>query len=273
MGKFDGILICTDLDGTLYKKDKTISKENLDAIEFFKAEGGKFTFITGRMPFVSKTAYEEINPNCPFGCINGGGIYDHIKQDYVWYSQTDKSVMELVEYIDTLVPEIGIEVNCRKKGYFCKDNDATELFRQRLRIENNIRHYKDIDEPVLKVIFAATREETLMKVADLLDRHPLADKFDFVRSEKILYEILPKNTNKGFVLKKMAELTGTDISRTVAIGDYLNDIEMLQTAGVGIAVENARDEVKAVADRITVSHEESAIAKVIEEIEKGIIEF
>ncbi|MBQ3226919.1 MAG: HAD hydrolase family protein, partial [Clostridia bacterium] len=51
MGKFDGVLICTDLDGTLLKKDKTISEENLKAIEYFKREGGFFTIVTGRMPF------------------------------------------------------------------------------------------------------------------------------------------------------------------------------------------------------------------------------
>ena len=40
MGKFDGVLICTDLDGTLFREDKTVSRENLDAIEYFKSEGG-----------------------------------------------------------------------------------------------------------------------------------------------------------------------------------------------------------------------------------------
>ena len=46
MGKFDGILICTDLDGTLLKNDKSVSEENLRAIEYFKREGGRFTFVT-----------------------------------------------------------------------------------------------------------------------------------------------------------------------------------------------------------------------------------
>ena len=71
MGKFDGILICTDLDGTLYRNDKTISKENKEAIEYFKREGGWFTFITGRMPYYSQQAYNAAKPNVPFGCING----------------------------------------------------------------------------------------------------------------------------------------------------------------------------------------------------------
>ena len=50
MGKFDGILICTDLDGTLINSSEKVSKENLDAIEYFKANGGLFTFVTGRLP-------------------------------------------------------------------------------------------------------------------------------------------------------------------------------------------------------------------------------
>ena len=54
MKKFDGILICTDLDGTILDDNKNISAENLDAIEYFKSEGGLFNFVTGRMPFYVK---------------------------------------------------------------------------------------------------------------------------------------------------------------------------------------------------------------------------
>ena len=51
MKKFDGILFCTDLDGTLLESDHKISKENIEAIRYFQSEGGLFTFLTGRMPF------------------------------------------------------------------------------------------------------------------------------------------------------------------------------------------------------------------------------
>ena len=63
------------------------------------------------------------------------------------------------------------------------------------------------------------------------------------------------------------------MSRTVAIGDYNNDISMIKAAGVGIAVANAVEEAKAVADIVTVSNEEHAIAKIIEGIERGEIVF
>ena len=63
MGIFEGVLICTDLDGTLLRNDKSISRENLDAIEYFKAQGGLFTIVTGRMPFYVKFHKQKQHPD------------------------------------------------------------------------------------------------------------------------------------------------------------------------------------------------------------------
>ena len=72
-----------DLDGTLLRKDKTISQENLSAIEYFKAEGGYFTFITGRMPYYAMHICDAIKPNVPIGSVNGGGVYDGKSKQYI----------------------------------------------------------------------------------------------------------------------------------------------------------------------------------------------
>ena len=84
MKKFEGILFCTDLDGTLYDDNKNVSRKNLEAIEYFKSEGGTFTFITGRVPKTSKSICEIINPNAPYGCLGGGGIYDPTADKFLW---------------------------------------------------------------------------------------------------------------------------------------------------------------------------------------------
>ena len=63
------------------------------------------------------------------------------------------------------------------------------------------------------------------------------------------------------------------MAKTIAIGDYNNDVSMIRAAGVGVAVANAVDEAKAVADIVTVSNEESAVAKIIEMIDRGEIKF
>ncbi len=265
MGKFDKILLCTDLDGTLYRRDKSISDENLEAIEYFKKEGGYFTFITGRMPFISKEVYEKTSPNCPFGCINGGGVYDHRSGEYKNKIKLSRDVLELVEMVDREIPEIGIQVNTFESIYFSKDNFAMERFRKITGAPFLRCHYNDVEEDIAKILFADANTDNIVALATLLQSHPIADRFDFVRSEKTLYEILPKGVSKATSLGIIASLLSTD--KTVAVGDYSNDVEMIKAAKVGIAVGNATDDAKAAADYITVTNEESAIARIIKDIE------
>lgn len=95
MKKFEGMLICTDLDGTLLRRDKTVSKENLEAIEHFKAEGGYFTFITGRMPYYVDDLPYRVKINAPFGTTNGAGLYDCEAKKYVWTMPISSGVLDL----------------------------------------------------------------------------------------------------------------------------------------------------------------------------------
>lgn len=269
MKKFSGILFCTDLDGTLYRDDKTISKENLDAIEYFKSEGGLFTFITGRIPQTSRQIVDIIKPNAPYGCINGAGIYDHIMQKYLWRIPLDPTAAELIQTVDIQLPDIGIQINTEKQILFLKDNDAMVSFREITGVPCICCGYEALDDTVLKVIFAHHDERRIKAVSELLFQHPLADRFDFIRSEHTLYEILPKSASKGLALSKMAELLGIDIKKTIAIGDYNNDISMIKAAQLGIAVSNAVDDAKAVADYIAPSNNENAIAAIIDLLDRG----
>lgn len=271
MGKFDGILFCTDLDGTLYKNDKTVSKENLEAIEYFKSEGGLFTFITGRVPKTSAKICEIIKPNAPYGCINGGGIYDAERDEYLW-AATLNDVTELINSVWFELPEIGIQVNTKNEVYFIKDNSAMVYFRAVTGLPNISKKFEDIKEPILKIVFADEKEENILRLEKLLKNHPEGKNFDFIRSERRLYEILPKGASKGNLLLRLADLLGIDKNRTIAVGDYNNDISMIKCAGIGFAVSNARDSVKEVADRITVSNEENAIAAIVKEIDSGIFD-
>ena len=271
MGRFDGMLFCTDLDGTLLRNDGTISKENIEAIEYFKSEGGYFTFITGRMPFFADHVYNAINPNAPFGCVNGGGLYDHIEQKYIWTAKMGEGVNELIRAIDEQLPEVGIQVNTFYNTYFCKENLTMKYFRDSTGIENLVCHYTEVTEPIGKIIFGSEDDGEILEIERILRSHPRAADFDFVRSERTLFEILPKGIGKGTAITKLCECLGIDKNKTVATGDYNNDITMFRAAKLGIAVANACDDAKAEADLITVSNEEHAIARVIHDIEKGMI--
>lgn len=271
MKKFEGILICTDLDGTLLRNDKSISPENLKAIEYFKAEGGLFTFITGRIPLSAADVYNVVQPNIPFGCFNGGGIYDHRKQDYLWMDSLPEEVLELVEYVDRNMPEVGIHVNAARHPYFNKDSSALVKFRKVTGLPNLTCHYRDVKEPIAKIIFGDEKEENILRLMQLLNDHPQSVNYSFIRSEHDLYEILPKGVSKGSVLQKIVELLHIDPDKTIAIGDYDNDVAMLRNARLGVAVSNASDAAKAAADYITVSNEEHALARIITDLEEGIL--
>ena len=170
--------------------------------------------------------------------------------------------------MDEKLPEIGIQLNTEKEIYFNKDNPTMTWFRQVTGLPMISCHFEAVQEPVLKVVFGHEEDEQILALRDLLNHHPDAARYDVIRSERTLYEILPKGASKGMVLGKMAELLGISPDKTIAVGDYNNDISMVKAAKVGFAVANAVPEVKAVADYLTVSNDESAIAAIVDMLDR-----
>ena len=272
MKRFEGVLICSDLDGTLLRSNHEISDENVRAIQYFKDNGGLFTFVTGRMPFFVSDIWSRVRPNAPFGCINGGGIYDWEQRKYLYAAELPKEALLLAEEVDRRLDGIGIQINTLEHVYFCRENPSMQDFRAATGVPNLQAPIRGVSEPMAKILFGDRREEMIARLAQILSEHPLADHFDFIRSEKTLYEILPKGTNKGVVLPKLCELLPQRPRLTIAVGDYHNDIPMLRGADIGIAVSNAHPDVLAIADRVTVSNNEHAIAQIIRNLESGILE-
>ena len=273
MKKFQGTLICTDLDGTLLRGNNDVSPENREAIEYFKSEGGYFTFITGRPPYISRSIYEMVRPNAPIGCFNGGGIFDFESGEYLWKQAMAHDVLELVQYADQNVEGIGIQVNGFDQLYFCTENEMMEYFRYLVGIPKTEMHYLDTNFPIAKILFGDLVTEHISKLAELLPKHPKAEQFEFVCSEETLFEILPKGIHKGTVLPILAERLGVDPRHTIAVGDYDNDVGMIREAGIGFAVANASPAAKAAADYVTVSNDEHAIARIIWDLDAGRLKF
>ena len=181
------------------------------------------------------------------------------------------TVIKLVEYIDGIFADIGIQLCCFDKTCFAKENSTTVRFREIAGLPNIQCNYNSFYEPIGKIIFCTDVESELLAVEKALKSHEMSDRFDYIRSERSLFEILPKGANKGLALKKLAEHLGVNMPKTIAIGDYDNDASMLSTAGLGIAVANASQAALDAADVVTVSNEEDAIAKVIYDLECGAI--
>lgn len=271
MGKFDNILLCIDLDDTLLTSDKRVSRGNYDAIEYFKSEGGLFTFATGRVPLGAKPIIRQIMPNAPAVCFNGAVIYDFESGETLWSRSLDKGAQSAARYIDETLPDVGIEVCTADRVYFCKVNDVV-LEHQRLEeFPDNFVGYRDIKEEWIKILFM-TEEENMPVLRETVDNAPFADSYTFVKSSPWYYELLPKGAEKGSGLLRLAKILGIPPKRVIAVGDNENDLGMIKSAGTGIAVANAADCVKAAADRVMrESCDEDAIAAVIRMTENGEI--
>lgn len=251
MGKYDGILIVSDWDGTLSHGGE-VTEENQRAIRYFQSEGGKFTMCSGRSNTHFDKFRDVVEANAPICAYNGALIID-----------TDGRVIR-ESFIGTDVLLTACEL--LKSGYFTgfitytKEDGAptkceAEDFIKKLSKYEKMHHYK--------LVLAAKSDELALKGKELAERI-LPEGYVAARSSSLGLEILSTAATKDKALAFLKSYTGATLA--VAVGDYENDADMLRTADIGYAVENAVPSVKEVADRITVSVEDSAIARIIEEL-------
>lgn len=267
--RFEGYMLVTDMDGTLLDSSKTISAENKQAIDRFVAEGGIFTLATGRIAGSVKRFADVLPIGAPAILYNGTMIYDFKAEEVVWQRTLDRSVIEVVEQLIKRFPELGVEVYCGSEPYFIRENRITDHHR---KMENFMRpvteNMHQLTDPWLKVLLGWEPErldEVETYTAQFAD-----EPFTWVRSDDKYLEILPAETTKGHALEELMQMTGIDRSRCIAMGDHLNDLEMLRRAGIGVAVANAHASLMEVCNRTCKHHNEHAVADVIEWLESQI---
>lgn len=269
MGKFDGILLVSDLDATLLTNDKRISEGNRAAIDRFVAEGGRFTFITGRSPIGTSSVFAQYTPDALVGCLNGGAVYDARTKQYTWSLPLDPRAEVLVDYVIDRFPDIGVALNGFKEVWIQKNNPLTDVYRKLESLPYVEKTYREVADRMAKVLLII-EEEQIPALKQALAEHPLAEQFDFIQSTSVYYEILPKGAGKGALLLRIADMMGIPHDRTVAVGDNCNDVSMLRAAALGVAVANSTPEAKAAADLIlTATNEENAVAQLIGLLETG----
>lgn len=272
MGKFDGILIATDLDATFLTDERTISRENRDAIEYFMSEGGYFTIATGRSARSLGFVLDTVTPNAPLILYNGAMIYDIKSQKIIWETFLEDNIMELLESIEDKFPFAGIQVCSRDAVYISRDNNRLRHILSFEKVTGNYKHFSQVEKPWRKAIFVQEADE-LPIVKEYIAKSEYRDKCNFFQSSPYYLEILPLDATKGSALKYLAAHLGIDMDKTIGIGDNENDISLINSAKYGIAVKNAIPQLREIADIITVDNNSHAIAKTIYDIERNIIKF
>lgn len=245
--KYDGILICTDMDGTFLP-----TEENIKALRYFQDNGGRFSVATGRYVDYIKNYFMEktygFKPNAPISLNNGSLIYDLTKDEIVKESFMPK---ESLEEILQIKKERDFILSIYQDGGGVVNESADEI-------------NKDVILERMYKICCGDRENIAELEALLRER--FETKYEISKSCSSFIELNPKGINKGYATNYIKEITKS--KTLICVGDYGNDIPMLKSADISYAVSNATDEVKKAAMRITVSNTEHAMAKIIEDLDR-----
>lgn len=266
----------TDLDQTLLNTDKSISRENLDAINAFLDKGNYFAFVTGR-PFVDSAPFAEkygLDRNGVFiAGFNGGEIWGYKDTAFekicssplsyedaaFLFTEAEKYDIHCQTYYDKYV--IALHDNEILQSY----TGGRHLVPKAIEGLDNLLAY--LPAPPPKVVCVRDNDRPgLQRFKDHVDPHIRGRLFSLFSSDRLL-EFGALDATKGAAIKALAERMNVPMENTYAAGDEENDISMIETAGTGFAVQNAREEVKAAADRITENdNDHAAIAEIIQDL-------
>ena len=266
MGLFDGCLLVSDIDGTLLH-DGIIPEKNIEAIEWFKSEGGIFTIATGRAVVASKYSYDISRANAPVIALNGAVIYDFQKQKFLYEKALDPGCADIVFEILEKFPTVGAEFFSGLDIYLIRGNAGTKFHceYEHFKFKDLPSNYKSL--PWGKVLLAFEDFETVAKVNEYVKKFDV-DCCDFVNtcvSEKARYfELLPAGVNKGTAIKELKKLYNAKYS--FGIGDFYNDRELILEADYGAATAASPECIKEIANYVTCACEDGAVADFINQI-------
>ncbi len=262
--KIQDILLVSDIDGTLIDKNHQIPTRNREAICRFMQKGGGFAIATGRSWESVEKCLDGLKVNRPCVLANGGVVFDMQTRRALSCQPLPAEAIEYTRRFLKAFPEAGVEVFTPSDVLMLRENQVTRDHMRHERLQYQTAKIEEITEPWCKVLIASTEQPALMEFTRSFP-HP---GVRFVASSDRYWEMLPEGADKGTGIARLAEVCGVPMSAVAAIGDYYNDVEMLQTAGIPAVPANAPEEIQKLAKWITCSCEEGAVAEFIEILER-----
>ena len=270
-------LVALDLDGTLFDNSSRIRKRNLTAIRSITDKGIHVVISTGR-PFEG-IPFDQIKGTGINYAItaNGSGIYEISTGKCLYENAMDEElVTPILNFL--LTRDIHMDAFIGGKGYTPIQCVETA---QKLTVPSSIKNYIITTRTRLDNILQFIHENQLKVQKMTLNFYPAADGtlIDRETVRKFLVsnpsittvcggynnlEFTRADANKGVGLRKLAEILGVNPDATMAIGDTENDLAIIEAAGIGVAMGNATDAVKARADYVTTTNTKDGVAAAIE---------
>lgn len=264
-------LIVIDIDGTLLDSEGSISAENKLAIQKAQARDVQIVLCTGRPIRSAQYLLEELNLLAEEDLIitSNGGLIQQSKTGKILHEVTFNRVESLDIYqlgqkLQMPVTFIDLDYVYEPKYPTGFESVYTGVGNQR---ENSLK-FVDVDTNDLPDFFDI-HQILMSRPAEELDavipKIPKAyhKKYNIYRSLSFILEFLPKKVDKGSAMTIIAKRLGLERNQIMGIGDQENDLSLVQHAGIGVAMDNAIDEVKEIADYITKSNDQGGVAHAI----------
>lgn len=257
-------LVATDLDGTLLTNDDKVSARTHAAVHASIATGARFVIATGRPARWTEPVAFSLAVDGFALCANGAVTYD-LASGRVVRSRllSSQSALAAVDALLAALPEATFAVELAD-GRLARD--PAYVSKWPMPPDTVIAPVRELlAQPVVKVLLrhegheAETMFAIVVKAVDGL-AHATKGGSD------TLVELMAIGANKGDALAELAGEWGIDAHDSVAFGDMPNDVEMLQWAGLGVAMDNAHASVRAVADHVTHSNDDHGVAVVLERL-------
>lgn len=266
-------MLVTDFDNTLLRTDHTILDETWKTIKEFERRGGKFVICTGRMLSTVLITVKPFDLHGEIIAFQGGVVAD-----------LDTGEILLKKYVDhndamSLLKEL------EKAGYYIQVYSDGDYFVNRFTkrtqryyeanahlmpivIGENVCNYVEKNNLKLdKIVFGIDDDGlvTYNEVQPVMSAFSAkyAGKLVFNSSNTLLIEAVSEGCTKGEAVEFVANRNGIKQEEVICMGDALNDASMIKWAGLGVAVGNATDDLKELADEITVSCDEDAVGYII----------
>lgn len=262
---FNCKMVCLDIDGTLLDPEGQITPRVKGAIQEVARRGIPVVLVSARGPQGIRFLLEEMELSSPIISYNGALIVD--AQDRVLHSQGLPP--GAVRRVEAITREMGIHMSvyCGNNWYINGvdqwsdgEVEATRMTPEVKDISQLTADFEAQDIWPNKLLCMATEEEILA----LEPRVQALDEVDAYRSAPIYLEVVCKDTSKALGIQRLAEILGVEMADILACGDNFNDLPMLLAAGMGVAMGNAPEEVKAQADWVTLGNDRDGVAVALE---------
>lgn len=272
--RFDHAAILTDLDGTLFNSNGEVSRDDRAAIREFTDRGGLFAIATGREPNNARRFLPDLPINGPSIVLNGAAVYDFTREQYLDTVLIDKeAALDVLLFCQQQGLPLDQQVYTTEGIFYASPLDVADPGFLRIHQPTSCLPLTELaGKDWFKLVLLERELDALapmrayLKQAEYDHRLSLVEGTTDVVKVGKYQELLPLGVHKGTGMAAIRRLPVYAGRTLFAVGDYWNDMELLQSADVPCAPGNAIEEIKSVCAHILTSHNASPIADLIHRI-------